>query len=870
LVEGTPSVKDAYELRTKLWRSISHDLADRGVIPDTAANNPHYVRHFVLEFVEEQGGKVKGAGGRLSMPMRDYAKHRKGTTKDWSTDLVEVEVKAISEIYRDNMIQDIGEEVAGHYDKGPALKAAAKVKNYELIVGGKANVDRLRGLRAEKAELAEHRPYDQETRDRIQRLGEEIWELDPTMPARVKIARGIQQTSKALGIDTEEGGDYFMDAWDEFGEGDPIFSRLSDLMEHGNPEVRAGTAMILKGINERRRLMIDTLGKDYVTIESQAYDQGLTPWQFKRGNIMFRARTITEKTMAAFAEKMIKEFGTEIEGKMLIPESMLHSALVQGGPRKQHWVPKEVADQLDDLPIMHKKDLDVGMRRVFLLWKGWILRINPIRYNTRNTVGDAESTFAARGVAPFLRIPEAVKILLKKEGDLIEKSREYGVVGSSLQYEFGELRDTEEFEIFSKVSDKKGAVAALEFLQNWTQRLLQKPQEFTQFREDILRMAVYLDAIDRIRDGDYGHLAGQFMQGMKQIKEIALDPNGGIEMAAAKVSREVLGDYGSFTPWENAELRQKWILFYSWLKINTLRWPRIAGNSFYEAKQRGGSGWGGAARGSAALGNKIVRTMLPYAAMILWNNRDEEARKLEKAVLANQPWLSGMPHLTLGEGSVIYTTSAISDFLEWFDLEDSAALMHKFERGEINFGEMSRAIMLENAAEPVNKVWKAINPFVKAALRTTGLETFPDLFEPRWMYDSFKSSALLDAFLDTLGPEVKRAYKVAKDKMTIQEALAYYFSGSSYRPMSTEQLTERLLLSFGWSALKTPSKSTGRGTFDPKKGREDDWFRAQEGLKALGYTESEIYSEMAVRWYDEKLERLIKKYEEAGEEDDGS
>ena len=856
LVDATPSVKDAYELRTKLWREVSYDLADRGVISDAAAGNPHYARHFVLQFVDQQ--RASGSGKRLSEPVRDYAKHRKGTRSDWSTDLVEVEVKALSEIFRDNKIQDIGEEVAGHYDEGPTLKAQAKLNNYEKIVGGKDNVRRLEVLRGEKAALAEQRPLDAELRERIKRIGEEIWALDPTMPARTKIAIGISEVTKALGMDDGEAGDYFADSWDEFGEGDPIFSRLSDLLEHELPEVRAGTAKILKGINERRRLMIETLGKDYVTVESLAADKGLVPWQFNRGNIVFRARTITERDMAKLTEQMIREFGPEIESKMLIPESMLKSGLVMGGPKKQHWIPKEVAAQLNDLPVMHRDNLDVGLRRLILLWKGWILRINPIRYNMRNTIGDAEGTFAARGAGPFKKILPAVKLLLAKKGELYEAAREYGAIGSSMQYEFGTLRDTEEFKLFNQVKSAKTALEAFEWLGNWTRRLLQKPQEATQFREDILRMAVMMDAIERFEKGDFSHLAGQFMQGAKQIEAIYNDPNGGKYMAGAKISRESLIDYGAFTPWENEQLRQGWIPFYSWLKGNTLRWPRIFGNSFYEAK---GKGFKGAARASGALGSKLTRTLLPYIAMILWNNRDDEARKREKAVIANQPWLSGMPHLTLDDGSVIYTTSAISDFLEWFDLEDSASFMHKYERGGISFGEMTRGIMMENAKEPINKVFKAINPFLKTGLRVSGLETFPDVFKPRWMYDSFSQKAFKSAFLDIMGPEVKRAVKVAKGKLTIQEALAYYFSGAAFRPMTPEKLAERLLMSFGWSALKAPSKKTGRGILEAKSGREDDWFRAKEGLKALGYTDAEIDMKMYEVWEEQKMEKLMKEWD---------
>jgi hypothetical protein len=708
-------------------------------------------------------------------------------------------------------------------------------------------------LRADKNAILEEGELDAEAKKQLKKISEEIWELDPTMPMRTKIAMGVSKIEKAWGLDSEEGIYHFEDMMEEneYGEMNHIiFDRLAELTQDPDPEVKFGAFMILKGINERNAFIREALGKDFVTVEGLAADKGLAPWQFKRGNIMFRARTITEQDMARFAEKLFAESGQDLSGNLLIPEEMLKSALVLGGKRKQFFIPEELADQLDDLPVMHRDDLDVVLRKPFLMWKGWILRINSIRYNLRNALGDSEGAFAARGVAPFKLVPKSIKLMIQKKGpdywpDAWEYARETGVIGSSMQYEFGNLRSLEEFRMFEDVTDKDSVLGAVKAFEQIGRRVLQKPQEWTQFREDILRMAVMLDAYKRVKDGDYSHLAGR-LGGHKDVKHL-VDEHG----KEGIISRETLGDYGAFTPWENKALRQNLMLFYSWLKINTLRWPRIVGNSFKESRDFGK----GAGRAGIAVGSKLLRVMLPYLAIIMWNNRDDEARKREKAVIANQPWLSGFPHITLDDGSVIYTPSALSEFIEWFDLEDSVALMHKFERGEVNFGQLAWGITRENAKEIINKPYKALNPFLKAALRVGGLETFPDVFEPRYTYDAFKSSALRDAFLDVLGPEAKRAYKVTKGKLTVQEALSYYFSGSSYRPMTPEKLTERLLLSFAWTALKTPSKTTKRKTFEAKKGREEEWRRAKEGLEALGYTESEIRSKLREIWREQRMEK---------------
>ena len=862
MVEGTPSVKAAYEARQKLWKDVSMDLADRGVIPERAAKNPHYIRHFVLEHIAEEvtGRKVGGAGKKLTEPVRKYAKRRKGTKKDWSSDLLEVEVRALSEIYRDNIIQDIGEEVGEHYDEGPKLSKEAKRNNYVKVVGGEANMRRLEQLRGQKAEIlamsedGKGKGLDSGERAQLKIINEGIWDLDPTMPMRVKIAVGIQQVSKLLGL--EDGG-YFEDAWGEDGGYGDIVGRLNELMNDENPDVRIWTAYIIKGINERRVFIQKTLGKDFETVASLAEERGLVPWQFKRGNIVYRAKTLTDRQVAQFMELAIREYGDQMQDKMLIPVDALKDALITGGPHKQYWIPPEVAEQLDDLPIMHKPRLDSGLRRLFLLWKGWILRINPIRYNVRNFIGDFESAFHARGPGFVKRVPEAIK-MLTQEGEAQNRLREEGVIGSSLQYEFGELRESEEFKMLREAETIDDVKSAARYISSLARQALQMPQKATQFREDILRLAVHLDAQDRIAKGDYSHKGGR-ISGRGDVEAIAKD--GDAHMAASKVSRETLGDYGSFTPWENEKLRQGWVLFYSWLRINTQRWPRIMTNTYQEASS-GAAGWKGAAKGGLAAGSQLTRIMAPYAALWLWNHRDDEAQKLEKATIANQPWLLGKPHITLPDGSVIYTPSAISDFVEWFDIEGSAAILRRYERGEANLGQTFRDILLANATEPVNKVYQAMNPFMKVAVRLTGMQTFPDVFAPRPMYDAWKYKAFEEAFLDVLGPEVKRTVRAAKGDITLKDALAYYFSGSAYRPMTPEKLTERLLISFAWSSLKERSSTTKRKRYEPKKGREEGWNRAVEGLKALGYTDAEIRQKIAKYWREQEIEKRKKKMEE--------
>jgi hypothetical protein len=655
----------------------------------------------------------------------------------------------------------------------------------------------------------------------------------------------------------DEGGDWLDDLIEENAYGEEvhaIFGRLGELMNDPNPDVRMGAATILKGINERLKLIKDTLGKDRWTIDRVAAEKGLAIWNFQRDNIYYRTRSITNGQIAKMMEALIADSGEALAKELMIPESKLRDTLAFAGKRKEFYVPQWLADQLNDLPKQTFDQVIPAVRQAVMMWKRWTLSTNPIRYNSRNFLGDSEGMYGAYGLKPFKGIPSATKMLAKGESPnefpkAFEKARQFGVIETTMQYEFGELNRLEDFRGFDDMTDVSTINQVMDSF------LGLKPaykglQRLTQFREDILRYTLYLHALKEHKAGRFSHKAGR-LGGVEDIKALyKIDPY----MAAAKVSREGLGDYGSFTNFENKALRQGLMPFYSWLKINTLRWPRIVGNTWHEAKSAG-EGAAGTAKAGLAVGSLMARLMAPYAALILYNQRDDEARKRETAVIANSPWLAGLPHLTL-DGGVVYTTSALSDFVEWFAVDEFVSLMHKYERGQISFAEMVTRAGLHQFREPVNRVYQAMNPFMKSAIRvSTGTTGFPDVFEPRQHYDAWTDKAFADAFLSVLGADVKKALQTAKGKMTVKDLLAYYFSGAAYRPLDEEQLIDRLLTSMAWATLKGPSKKTGRGRYEAKAGREDDWDRVKEGLKALGYSEREIEDRLDEYWELQKSKK---------------
>lgn len=709
LIAKVPSVQDALGLRHDLWRRVSLDLAERGVISDEAAANEAYVRHFVLDYMEQSqfvgSAAGSGTGKRLKAPYRAYSKARKGTSRDISTDYLEVELKALMDIYKDNSIDDMAQAIATHY--------------------------------------------------------------------------AVERT------------------------------------------------------------------------ETGTIPEGYVEWQYKRGNVVYQAKTITESQVTKLVEDALSD--ADAADTLQIPLSAMRDGLVLGGKRKTHIIPDWLALQLDDLPVKHTTGKVASLTTpTTQMWKRWILRINPIRYNKRNMLGDSERVNGAGRTRAFLRVPEAVKRLINHSSpdahpEAFEMGLRYGAFGSTLWHEMGSAHKLQEFERFEKVANRssmdKAVRAAL-----WPARKVsqagQVVQDLTQGREDILRMAVYLDVLDEVDAHlETGKPIRHWLGSVEDIHALAKVDK---YRAAAQIARETLGDYGKFTPWENDVLRNGIAPFYSWLKINTYFWPKAMHGAVAEALAKGdargalgGAGTVAMHGGTVAamsLGKWALRIGTPYAVLHLWNNgygdeeEGEERRKVEEAL---PWWLKTRPHIVLKDG-VIYEPSALSDFLEWFDLEEVAPELRRWERGQITYDELLLNVAKIEARAPVNRIVQTLSPFLKAPMNLAGMKTFPDVFEPRLFAQAFSSKAVEETVLNVLGADVKRFVDVGKGKRTLRDVLAYYFSGSAWRPLTAEKLEEEIRRSLKYTMLKSRAKSTGRWPGQAKKGREAELDDLLNRLDALG------------------------------------
>lgn len=563
--------------------------------------------------------------------------------------------------------------------------------------------------------------------------------------------------------------------------------------------------------------------------KGQEIPEGHTEWFYKRPNYFYRAQTFNQAKIADMLENMAETTGDILQ----IPKSAIREALVLG-KRKPLIIPKELAEQLDNLPVNRRSGYIVeSFTKPFVQWwKRWILRSNPLRYNRRNIIGDFERLNASGRTMSVLRTAETAKILFNQTGEIYEKAKEFGVIGSSLFQEMGEVRKNKLFERFKDVKDRNTFITAtkpLQFVVKKVSATGQVIQDLTQAREDILRMDVFLDALDDIDAFNTGkikhirHWAGS----SADIEAIAKIDRW---RAAAKISRETMIDYGDFTPFENNVLRQGLVPFYSFMKKNLTFWP----HTMYAAAKEGVTGQpivAGVAKVAINIPKWLVRIGGLYALLHLWNRRDEKAAQKENSLPL---WIRSRPHLNIGDG-VLWEQTALSDFSEWLGYDRLLGDLQRFESGYTDKEQFMLDTLRTLGQAPINKVYQGVNPYMKGWLRVYGVQTYPNVFSPRITGRPLSKKSLEGAMIDIMGTDARqfvRAYQ--NEDITLNDAISYYFLASTYRDMSPEKLAEEINKGIKYTSLKEKSETTGRRKGEAIKGREKEWEELQIRKKALG------------------------------------
>lgn len=437
-----------------------------------------------------------------------------------------------------------------------------------------------------------------------------------------------------------------------------------------------------------------------------------TLWQPKEGNYFMKVGTVLDNLLPS---QLLKQ----------LPDSVKN--LLAQGQRKVEWVvPKNVAKLLDKFqPDPTEGALSKIAAELQGTWKQWTL-VNPQRfatYNLRNAASDLDVVIA--------RYPGALKHVWNAYNALRDYTKNPGSPNAQLVLEaikngvidsgqtFAEIPDVNKLAVFKALAPGERNPLKVPFSK--LNSVWDALKGSTNFRENLLRLATYEHLKGRMNNGE------QNLYGASVKSQVDAIPD--INLRAAKVSRELLGDYGGIS--EAGRYIRKHILpFYSWLEINAPRYVRMVKNLPYEG-DRLNLGSTIAGKSIKALANTpayTVRAAALTGAFILWNKfgpyKDLEDQ-LERTDVGRQP------HLIVGQredGSpmVINFETAVTDAMDWLDMMDFPA-----DIKDVQTGKSTIADKLADAAKaPINHIVDAITPAYKLPYElATGRSLYPGLFK---------------------------------------------------------------------------------------------------------------------------------------------
>lgn len=473
----------------------------------------------------------------------------------------------------------------------------------------------------------------------------------------------------------------------------------------------------VKRIYDRRDEIQAEIGEDGDLETAVRRDDSLMTWSPEPGNMFYRAHTVAEKIAADLEAGVIEEAE--------ITKDDIRATYVVAAKRPAMVLPVEVAEELHSMtrPEVNSTTniLSDFSKGVLGLWKRYTLFLRPkgiIPYQIRNMTGDIDVVIAANPQiigkmwqaanelsGYFRQTTKAVSQELREALDL-------AVIDSSMvATEIGDVSDLAIFRRFKK----RGNFSKLVDVASDAFRL---PVEFNKWREGILRYAAYLQYKDELSSGDVKHYGASHKGGIEAIRE-----NLGDSRAAAKMARELLGDYGDLTLMDQA-IRDHIFPFWSYQAINMRRYPMIVANSI-----NAGSIGRGAVAGTVYSAALLSRVMAFYALQATWNmlRYPEEEEQLG-------PYDRSIPHIIMGrnaDGSirVFRQVGALADLTEWFGINDLVGhLNQKWQSGQIE----SDTVAWEMSKAPVKKLLSALRPDVKLLGElTSGYSIWPDPENPR-------------------------------------------------------------------------------------------------------------------------------------------
>jgi hypothetical protein len=457
------------------------------------------------------------------------------------------------------------------------------------------------------------------------------------------------------------------------------------------------------------------------TLKESEDFEGYVVWEPNPKGVWFQTYTVADKV----AKQILEEGGAEV--------TAVRKAFVQG--KKEKWViPKELAETLNKPTKNESEAFPVAWsRKGIRAWKVWTL-LNPfriLRYNLNNMSGDLDIALA---YSPKILggMKQAVKDLYqeKKNPDgpaaaELNEARRQGIIDSGFV-----ITEVDDFsKMYEGLFEPKPS-NTLEKLTHLGKKIPKSFREWTTYRENLIRLAAWRYFKKKIKDNPD-------MKIYAASKQTEIDAITDPEQKAAKLARELIGDYGNISHAGQA-IRTHLMPFYSWMEINAPRYIRLMRNSKAEGKDIKAQLAKVAAKQVAFKGVGLMARMMAFSTLVsaynavFFSDEEEKLSEFERQQL----------HIHLGtwdgEIATLRFQGAFSDFVSWASLHDAPSDITDMMKGDKSVTDQ----LVEMVKAPALKIAGGISPLIKTPMEMwSGESSWPDFFNPRPIRDRFEHIA---------------------------------------------------------------------------------------------------------------------------------
>jgi len=711
LIDASPKLVEAVRSRKLHNKRLADDMVRAGVLTREQIKNPAYFRHMVLDYARHEARMARSGQSKIKSP---YWARRLGSSLDINANLLEAELdwmlKARTDIATADTISWVKESSHNIRDQ---LRDQARASNSAAIA------EKIRNNSTLEAEEKVFR----------QRIAQGMAIVKSVLErGELEIPSHLEAAARAITSGTRGG--------------EPPFALFAWLLDNRLPGAM-GAGMVLKYSGLRKAWTREHLGEAYLdpddvdVLVKRLKPEGFKSWQPREGRHFFTAKTMSESALDMFIGKLADTVYPGVERDELRKAlSTIRPQLVVGGDRYTMVLPEEIADTLTEFG---DRRIEGAVAKVFSgvqsAWKRWVL-INPrrfLKYNINNLSGDLDAIIAGNpGTLKKVRAAwNELRQAAKGEASArYTEAMDRGVFTSGLTIQ--EIPDINRLSAMRHLTEDRGILNQLTI--GSVAAVWRALNDSTQFRENLFRMAAYLDYVEKIEAGQ-DQLSIGYGGSVPALVNAVTDPKD----RAALLARDLVGDYGAISV-AGGWLRKYLIPFWSWTEINTRRYWRLTSNAYSQSKAKGIAtggllGVGVAARTAVWM---AVRMGTVYGLLWLWNNllfedEEDDLGDLQKRQL----------HMVLGrdsDGEVITlrTQGALSDVLGMFGFFDAMAGIKAWENGQGTIGQAATAA----AKAPINRILTATTPIFSNPLQMVqGKEWWPDFFEPRTMHDRGRFTA---------------------------------------------------------------------------------------------------------------------------------